>query len=938
MRFCLQLFSILILSVILSNEIFGQTGKIAGQVTDAGNNEPLIGANVIILGTSMGAATDLNGNYSILGLAPGVYNIRVSAVGYQSEELRDVRVSIDLTTREDFSLKETAVQVQTVVVTAKRPLVQKDLTASTAIVDANQISSLPVTEFRDVLSLQAGIVDNNGLHVRGGRSGEIVYAIDGVPLTDAYDGSTVVDVNTNSIQELQFVSGAFNAEYGKALSGYVNIATKDGGDKIKANLTTYWGGHYTTHTDIFRHDNAFRPGDIRDVEGGISGPIIPDKLTFYTYARYIYFGGWIYGQNVFNPWNITVNLGPTLPVSHRYIISALDSVNLNGVPVSTVGDNSYVPMNWNEKIYAQGKLTWKPFTGVKLDYNYIIDNKNYQDYSQDNGQLYTYDPAGFYHQFKRANTNILALTHTLSAETFYKLDFSYFFNQYEKYVYADVNDPRWTNTLLFQLTPTEVPSFYTGGTGNELFRRTTGNYGIKFDLTSQVTQIHQVKFGLEYNKYNLTYADAFLYQADSLQRPDVTGNPFAQMHVPNPNDPNQNLNINLYTEKPFEASAYIQDKIELKSLIVNIGVRGDYFYPDGHVLNDPYDPNIYNPVEPDHINMTLAQRQAIWYKKATPKFQISPRLGVAFPITARGVIHFSYGHFFQIPNFDLLYQNPDYKFGQGTGNLGVAGNADLKAEETKSGEVGIQQAISDDITFDVTGYFRDIRNLAGTATNLIPIYGGAATYVQFVNSDFGFVKGIVLSVTKRLTNHWSATLDYTLQSAKGNASDPKATINLYTNGERPEQQLTSLNWDQTQTVNATFSYVGDQDWGFSLIGQYGSGFPYTPTESLNLSQILTNAGLKPPTFNIDLRAYKDFMLGNNKLSIFLRIYNLLDIKNMLNVYDDSGVADYTIAEYEALNNGNPTHLVNSVQDYYNNPSYYSEPRRIEFGMSFYFNQ
>ena len=922
MRFWLQLFSILILSIILSNEVFCQTGKIAGQVLDAGNKEPLIGANIIVIGTSMGAATDLDGNYSILGLSPGTYNIRVSAVGYQTEELRDVRVSIDLTTREDFSLKETAVQVQTVVVTAKRPLVQKDLTASTAIVDAKQISALPVSEFQDVLNLQAGVV---GGSVRGGRTGEVVYAIDGVPVTDVYDGSSVVDVNVNSIQELQFVSGAFNAEYGKALSGYVNIATKDGGDKIKANITTYWGSHYTTHTDIFRHANKFNPSDIRDVEGGISGPIISDKLSFYTYARYIYFGGWIYGQKIFNPWNITINNGPTQPVASRYTINALPS---------GVGDSSIVPMNWNEKIYGQGKLTWKPFSGIKVDYNYIIDNMNYQNYDQ----AFTYNPDGNYHNFKRSNTNILALTHTLSAATFYKLDLSYFYNEYQTYVYANPNDPRYTNIALLSEAPQEVPSFLTGGTQHTMFRRATGTYGIKMDLTSQVTQVHQVKLGFEFNKYNLTYANTTLYQADSLQDPQVTLNPFAHMYVPNPNDPSQNLNIDLYTEKPFEASAYIQDKIELKSLIVNIGVRGDYFYPDGHVLNFPNDPNVYSPVDPAHINMTLAQREAIWYKKSTPKFQISPRLGVAFPITARGVIHFSYGHFFQIPNFNLLYANPDFKFGQGTGNLGIAGNSDLKAEQTISGEVGIQQALSDDITFDLTGYFRDIRNLAGTATNLIPIYGGAATYVQYVNSDFGFVKGIVLSVTKRLTNHWSATLDYTLQSAKGNASDPNATINLYTGGARPEQQLASLNWDQAQTINATFSYVGEKDWGFSLIGQYGSGFPYTPSESLNLSQILTNAGLKPSTFNIDLRAYKDFMLGNNKLSIFLRVYNLLDTENMLNVYNDSGVANYTIAEYLALTNGNPTHLVNSVQDYYNNPSYYSEPRRIEFGMSFYFNQ
>ena len=114
-------------------------------------------------------------------------------------------------------------------------------------------------------------------------------------------------------------------------------------------------------------------------------------------------------------------------------------------------------------------------------------------------------------------------------------------------------------------------------------------------------------------------------------------------------------------------------------------------------------------------------------------------------------------------------------------------------------------------------------------------------------------------------------------------------------------QLISLNWDQTHTLNATFSFVSEANWGFSFIGQYGSGFPYSPSQSINLSQILTNASLKPSFFNVDLRAYKDFMLGNDRLSIFLRVYNLFDIKNQLNVYNDSGTADFTYAEYSGKN-------------------------------------
>ena len=635
MRFRIQLFSLLLIILTFSSLSYSQTGKISGRVVDSQTNEGIPFVNIIVEGTNQGAASDINGYYSIIGISPGTYNLKASAIGYTPVAYKDVRVSIDLTTKIDFSLQETSVALgKEVVVVASRPLVQKDLTSSTAIVDASQIQSLPVTEFQEVLQLKAGIV---GGSVRGGRSGEVVYAIDGVPVTDVFDGSTVVDVNTNSIQELQFISGAFNAEYGKALSGYVNIATKDGSNRFKGSITTYVGSHYSNHTNIFRRINKPNFWDTRNIEGNLSGPIIPDKLFFYANARYIYFGGWEYGKRVFNPWDITINKGPTYPVADRY-------------QIDSTGDGKVVPMNWNEKIYVQGKLTWKPFTSVKVDFNYILDDVDYQDYNQ----FYTFNPDGNFKKFRKGNTNILAITHTLSSDAFYKLDLSYFFKDYEQYIYKDPYDPRYTNPLLLNQQPKEVPTFSTGGNPNTMFRRTTGTYGAKWDLTWQIDRINQVKTGLEFNRHNLTFDNITLIPPDTLQDPQVTGNPYASMRVPNPNNPNENLNIDLYTKKPIEFSAYLQDKIELKELIVNIGVRADYFYPDGKVLVDPSDPDIYHPVKPDHIAMSLAERRAIWYKNATAKFQVSPRLGVAFPITDRGVIHFSYGHFFQIPNFELL--------------------------------------------------------------------------------------------------------------------------------------------------------------------------------------------------------------------------------------------------------------------------------------------
>jgi hypothetical protein len=208
MRYFLQLFTTILCILSLSNS-YSQSGKISGKIIDGSTNEALPFVNVIVEGTTNGAAADLNGEYFILNIPPGTYSVKASAIGYNSVTIRNINVASGFTTTVDFTLLPTALELaEDVVVVAQKPLVTKDLTSTTAVVSADEIARLPVTEFQEILQLKAGVVggDNN---VRGGRKGEVVYAIDGVPVTDVYDGSTVVDVNANSIQELQFVSGAF---------------------------------------------------------------------------------------------------------------------------------------------------------------------------------------------------------------------------------------------------------------------------------------------------------------------------------------------------------------------------------------------------------------------------------------------------------------------------------------------------------------------------------------------------------------------------------------------------------------------------------------------------------------------------------------------------------------------------------------------------------
>ncbi len=938
---------ILILFFAFANFIIaGTTGKIAGRIIDKTTGEPLPFVNVIIVGTTQGAASDIDGYYNILNLSPDTYSVKASAIGYNSMVVENVKVSIDFTTKVNFALTPSSVELgQEVVVTASRPLVQKDLTSSTSTINSQDIQALPITSFQDALQLQAGIVkDQNGaFHFRGGRSGEVSYWIDGVPVTNSYDGSTVVDVNKNSIQEMQLVTGAFNAEYGQAMSGIVNIATKSGGNQTHGNITAYSGAYLTQNSDIFYGTQKVDPfssstqNKIDWLEGSLNGPIINDLLFYYADLRYYYTGGYLFGQRKYNTSDIanTVDVNPA-----------------NWV-IQQTGDGSVVSMAPLMEGYAQGKLTLKLTPAFKISYDYILDNTRGKNYDF----AYKYNPDGLLSNFKKGYLNSLTITHAVSSSTFYTVGISNYFTDYREYLdqnsfslsdlftRKDPFDQKYVHTKLLQ--PPEA-TFLTGGTNMAHNVRNTNTYVAKFDLTSQITNNHEIKTGVLFNYYTLFLHNINLHmgQLDNNRDPVTDGKAFLESPVVIPSiESHDNLQ---YQHNPWQFAFYAQDKMEYQSLIVNFGLRFDYFHPDGQVLADPSDPNIYLPLRPQNQDsvvapggthaQAVAQRMKYWYKNASDKWQVSPRLGVSFPITDRGVIHFSYGLFFQLPSFERLYENPGYKLAVTGGNtsLGIIGNPDINPEQTTSGELGLQQQLTDDIAIDITGYFRDIRNLAGTLNKIQYVFGGSKIYSEYENTDFGFIRGIVLSIDKRFSDGISATLDYTFQLAKGNASDPAAAYNLRNSGVQAETQLIPLDWDQTHTVNATFNYVDrTANWGGSVVFRFSTGQPYTPQNITNVGTLVYNSQNKPSNTDVDLNLYKDFTVGPSTFSIFLRINNLLDTKNATQVFTDTGQPDWSLEEQQKLRINTPS-KISSIQDWYVRPNYYSEPRRVELGTTISF--
>jgi outer membrane receptor protein involved in Fe transport len=978
------------------------TGKISGRIIDSQTEEPLPGANVQLVGTFLGAAADLDGFYSILNVPPGIYELQVTMMGYQETVIQQVRVKIDLTTKIDVSLNETVLEIgDVVIVVADRPLVQQDLTSSIASVGSEEINVLPVQSVADILEMQAGVVrEGSSFHIRGGRDNEVTFLVDGVEVTDAYAGRSMgATVEKDAIQEMQLVSGTFNAEYGKAMSGVVSIITKEGSNKYSGKLNVY-AGDYVSSDKVYSVLERVEPGptdpqtgEVTEIEHlknplndlnltfntdfTLSGPIplLSDKLTFFANGRYISSDGYLYGSRWFTP---------------------------QGLP----GDSSLVPMTARIAYSTLAKLTYKITPSIKLNYQFLWD----KSHSPIRGYVraYKYVPDGLRQNLSHSYTHMLMLSHSLSKNTFYELRLARMDNNFKTYLYEDPTktpgylidvpgDSTGAGAMLFnpyteagkilldslqqndishswvidpanpdgyvdpELRSTSTSfSFQNAGTENNLEYRDYGFTNAKFDLTSQLTPVHQIKLGFDGKIHDLK-RDSYTL-VDKRNDVDVT-----DLFVYTPSVPDvESLNREKYSYNPVEMSAYLQDKIELLEMIINIGVRFDYFDPDATVPSDVRDPDIYRPLKEEHIYKnwdaayaaTLSQvdledykasleaytpeeRKAFMRKDVPAKFNISPRIGISFPITSKGIIHFSYGHFLGMPGFQYLYNDASYKLPT-SGNK-LFGNPDLEPEKTVHYEIGLQQQLGNDIGLDVTLFYKDTRDWVGTS----PLYKTVQTrvsYSKYVNKDYSNVYGMTLDLEKRFSHLFAARVYYAYQLAEGTYSNPKDAFDQVYNASEPEEPrlaMVPMNWDQRHTLNAYLT-MNTGNWTFTVTGRYLSGDPYTP--SISKSETTggatyvgwsTNSERIPSSSSVDLRVFKSFPIDEWRINLYAIIYNVFDQRGVTGVFSASGLADFdpnTYADYHGYN----ASRIGSYNEQIRRPDYYQSPRQVQLGLSLSF--
>lgn len=1042
------------LSLILlwiPSALWAQNGKITGTITDRETGEPLPGATVLIEGTTRGAAADADGVYIILDVAPGRYTLQASFVGYGTQTVRDVEVASGFTTLVDFPLAA-GLELEEVIVQGQR-LIRQDEVSTTTVIRGEEIQALPVDGFQDAISLTGGVVESTGgqdagIHVRGGRSGEIAYIVDGVLVEDPFSGSLGgFDVARQSIDELQILTGGFSAEYGQAMSGVILINTPTGGPTYQGALRLQTdgysmeglgqGGPSLDYQRPFGNDWGTRSAEL-----SLSGPLWKDRVTFFVNADRLDTDTYL---NEFEgperpavlPWSQLVghqflrtfansfqdaagqrvDVDPaTLGLQEGDLITEahLDQLRASGVDVDRLAkaaisdyQQSHQLGLFNDRTRLTTNLGIKVSRDIDARLSYKLTRRDYRNYEH----YFKYLPQ--FNDKQKRNIDVFGAewTHRLSSRVFYELQASYTNNRYFSYLYdeqLDADDPFRFGRLFAPFavlgafdteglsdaeggsnydfggySPSEIyldyPFLLTANAGDPLllsrnldfdgdgtpdvyygdplsealvgqFRnlsdeqlaalgltrglipilappadnfyteRRIKDLQLNANLSAQVNTRNFIKAGvqlrmLHLNNYSIIANNAWDPSTDPSNPETRTIDPSDETYV---------------DTRPYEMAAFLTDKIEFPNLIVQAGLRLDVLDPDmatvanystGGVVQRPQSSNDPQPVAQD----------------AQTRWRLSPRLGIAFPLTDRARLSFNYGQFLQYPEYNRLYESyrqatwvpgtgyvPLDAFGFDLGFESFLGNPDIKPEKTIFYQIDGEFLVTDRFKLGMSLFYKDIYDYV--AIRRILGQGGRAFWIMD-NLDYANARGFEIRAQKQLQEYLGFTASYTYSRALGNADDYAGAYDDWysnsVNGTTPPKGEQPLDWDQPHTFNFTVNTRFDA-FTLNLLGRFGSGLPYTPTSQRGRPLGPKNSARRPWTGVVDARLDYRFDLGTRaQLRPFVEVTNLLDRRNVLDVYLTTGSPSYSLdpgTQYEAAQN----------------PSYIGPPRHVEAGFQLSF--
>lgn len=963
---------LLFLFILVPIFVYSQAGKIAGTVTDAQTGEPLIGVNISLANTSRGATTDINGDYVILNVPVGTYDINFNYIGYKDAIVKKVSVSADLTSDVNYAMEEGVVELgQEIVVVAERPMIRKDETNTNIITTADQISQMPVRTIQDVAALSAGVVrteNSNVMNIRGGRGGESSVYIDGVLVNDPYNKAVRVDLPASSIEEISVQTGGFNAEYGESMSGIVIATTKQGTKNYSAMVDVVTDGFLSSYSKSF-------------------------GLGTYSYG--------------YNQYTLSVG-GPIIPgTNHSFYFSGMRKYQEDRDPSWGYAENdnkpsslqsAAVPINSNSTWSYAGKMKFDLMQGMDIKLSGAWTDRKYDsDYIYGQNPVFLFDQEHMPVTIDEHRSYNATFTHALSQNSFYDVKLNYFSTSQEVYdpvfkeylfKYGDPTYNPFPNTdeyygrvYIDPNSPLEPDYRDPGAVYNDYFKNSTEFIGGEANLTYQLNE-HTFKTGLGYKYHTLreyrvldpvllsSKADLTDYERWQLADVrfygyDVNGKrtddgEFLDVPRDAENDPTTDAWKKQAPYHPIIAHFYIQDKIEFTDLIINLGLRYDYIDPNAWQFKE-LGANTFGGDE-------AFDRSDV--KKSDVQTFISPRLGLSFPVTTTTVFHAQYGKFFQPPNLADLYLSPFYMNNWATqGYFTTLDNPNLKPPKTTSYEVGFRQMLGKMASLQLTAFYKETEDL----TQVIPVQTDITTVAFSNNGDFGTIKGFDFIFNLQDYKGISARINYEMQFARGTGSSTGSNFNIAwqqgSAGNYPKI-IQPLTFEQRHTGSININYRTEEGAGPDVLGikplenvgvnllyTFNSGRPYTKLNLIASNPFTgrdegypseqpysaVNAETTPWNHRVDLRIDRRINLDiglNATLILYTEIINLLNTENIVGVWASTGSPNRTgflsqqggQTYFSGLNSEQQKEYLLREQDFQN----YGVPRQIRLGARFVF--
>ncbi len=943
----------------------GITGILSGKVVDD-KGKPVGGASIRIKGTTRGGNAKLNGSFAISNITAGSYEILVKAVNYK-DYTTNVRISADQTTEITVKMVESVVQTKDVVITAEaeKKLVDKGNIGSIRSSTGDENTKIARETVQQAVALKAGVqAVGGGFEIRGSRSNETQIRVDGLDLGDQFTGgfgnagfNYTPTVSSFAVEEVQVLTGGFSAEYGNALGGVVNTVVKtgrtdsyEGFARWRTDAPTLFGKAGNGIQLMGKNENTF--------ELGVGGPIpLLEGSSFFLTGKHAYQKYGTNGLGVMDPWgnnlgqlentqtwvknitgrirfsfnNISLNIGGQYGISQRERGSWgwLYANDYGVTNMRTVDGRSFGDTNFVRESIAKPAVVNSNVSNMFVSINHTLSDNTYYEFKISTninnsdaskrssfndpsllGGFEVYTPAdNFASEFDATNPFQLASGHDRAIDVFQSITKTV--ATVDGYGSNDILQRNHITGYIegpADASGTQNPyglAGYFNQHGNERnfdFRRSTflqfdGNFNTIINANDATSVKHNIKAGFELRTFTLKrHQNSLPWDGNAfydVYTDEYGGNPYADNEIAK--------QITEQPKKPLSGAVYVQDQMTYMGIIVNPGLRLDFTDPNStYRLPSAY----FRPITQD-----------TGFAKTTLKYQVSPRITVAYPITDRSILNISYGIYFQMPVLSQLYDafNTDRLRGGS-----ILGNPELPAQRTNQYQIAYNLQLTDDFAFDVTAYYKDNYNQTG----IVRVYAIPDPYDEYSVSEYGNSRGIEITFKKRPTNNIGLNLNYTFSSTTATSSATEDNYNRpvdpYTNKTAFPLSEYPYSNDRRHQLTGIIDFVWSRDEGPAIGGikplenvnlnftnRFQSGTPFTRLSPKGVAISDFNSERQPSSWQTDMRFSKAFPLkdwfgesfNKSTLEFFVDVLNIFNRTSFTSVYARSGDPDQDNDQY-----------------------------------------